>query len=152
MKAALRHIGIVVSDLERSIEFYSNFFDFSVQKRMVETGSFISTILGLDDVNVETVKLYSKNTGSCIELLSFSTPQLEERLKVLPYQSGITHFALTVENLDQLYSKMSSIIKFISEPKVSVDGRAKVVFFHGLDGELVELVELISVQGGEHVL
>ena len=37
--SSLRHVGITVSNLDRSIEFYRDFLGFDVKKIMVESGA-----------------------------------------------------------------------------------------------------------------
>ena len=37
----IRHTGIVVSDAERSIDFYTNLLGFEIKKDMMESGDYI---------------------------------------------------------------------------------------------------------------
>mgnify|MGYP003641955057 CR=1 FL=1 len=66
----IRHTGIVVGDIEKSIDFYSENFNLVVMKDMMERGSYIDNMLGIKDVSVRTVKL-ADTEGGLIELLKF---------------------------------------------------------------------------------
>jgi catechol 2,3-dioxygenase-like lactoylglutathione lyase family enzyme len=58
--------------------------------------------------------------------------------------TGLTHIALTVDNLDELTEKMSNLgYKAISEVKISPNKKVKVVFVRGPEGIMLELVEEI---------
>ena len=63
-----RHVGIVVSNLNKSLEFYIS-LGFSINSRQIERGPVISQIVGIEEVEVETVKL-ATDTGVSIELLN----------------------------------------------------------------------------------
>jgi len=53
--------------------------------------------------------------------------------------------AFTVDDLDETHKNFSQDgIKFISEPKISPDGFAKVAFCSAPEGTYIELVELLS--------
>ena len=65
----IRHTGIVVNDLELMTNFYLalGFNKFISGK---EKGEFIDNVTGLENVNLEWVKLKSKD-GNLIELLKY---------------------------------------------------------------------------------
>ena len=139
----IRHTGIVVEDLDKSLEFYINKLGFKIIKQMKETGSFIEQILGIKNLTVTTVKMILKNQ-QMIELLDFTSHKKELRNRFIN-DIGPTHIALTVASLDNLYNDfMDDGIKFISSPKVSSDGYAKVAFCCAPEGTYIELVELLK--------
>ena len=53
----LRHIGITVTDLEKSLEFYRDILGFQVVRIMDESGAHIDKFSALEGVKVKTVKL-----------------------------------------------------------------------------------------------
>ncbi len=139
----VRHIGIVVADLKKSLRFYQNFLGFKPIKEMTEQGNFIDKILGLKGTKVKTIKL--KGDGeTLIELLYYysESDRLEANEIFCP---GYSHFALTVNDLNQKYQKLKNQgIEFVSEPQVSPDGGVKVVFCRDFEGNYLELVEELS--------
>jgi len=138
----IRHTGIVVDDLDASLQFYCDKLGFVVAKQMDESGSFINAILGIDGITVATVKM-SLNDGSMIELLDFKSHK-QERVTRAINDIGPTHIAFTVDNLDQIYRDFSQDgIPFMSSPEISPDGYAKVAFCTAPEGTYIELVELL---------
>jgi len=142
MITQIRHTGIVVEDLKKALDFYQDVLGFKIEKSIDETGPFIQTILGLKDVEVTTIKM-SAPDGNLIELLYFKTHQegakkLERRI----FDFGISHIALTVENLESDYQRIKLAgAHFISAPKTNMEGTAKVAFCKDPCGNILELVQ-----------
>lgn len=140
-----RHIGIVVSDLALELKFYKELLGLDIIKDTVEDSLFINKILDMDNSNLKTVKL-GKDDKIFLELLKFNSVNASKsKRKLKPDDIGITHFAITVDDLDKYYNylKKNGII-FLSSPEVSVDKRAKVVFCRDYENNLIELVEVIK--------
>ena len=139
----VRHTGLVVKDLQTSLDFYTKKLGFTVKVQANENQEFIDTILGLHNSELTTVKL-TLNDGAMMELLDFKadTKNITDRQLV---DTGPTHMAFTVDDLDETHKNFSQDgIKFISEPKISPDGFAKVAFCSAPEGTYIELVELLS--------
>ena len=135
----IRHTGIVVSDIDKSLHFYNELLGFKIVKDMREAGPFVDKILGLSGVSVRTIKMDAG--GSLIELLCFKSHPMGQQLNNIT-SLGCTHIALTVDNLDDCFKMLKEANTFfVSEPQVSPDGNAKVVFCKDPDGTFIELVE-----------
>jgi len=138
----IRHTGIVVKNLDESLDFYSKKLGFHIVKKADESGPFINQILDLENVKVTTVKMML-NDSQMIELLDFKTHKKNLKSKQL-CDIGPTHIAFTVENVDQIYEEFKENgVHFISQPAVSPDGYAKVVFCSAPEGTYIELVEIL---------
>ncbi len=144
MSYSFRHIGITVTDMEKSLELYRDYFGFRVVWDEIEEGDFIDSLSGIKDISVRTVKL-KDFTGGMIELLEYkSHPEIRPRLLREITEIGISHFAMNVEDLDKTYLRLKNLgLEFNDEPKVSPDGGAKVCFCRDYDGNLIELVEVL---------
>jgi len=141
---AVRHFGIVVSDMEKSLYFYRDLLGLEVKKDIIEKGNFIDTILGIKDVKVRTVKM-SADDGNIIELLCYKSHVKKSREDNEFFDIGASHPAFTVENIDEEYKRLKEKeTKFSCPPQVSPDGRAKVTFCYDPDGVPVELVEILK--------
>ena len=139
----IRHIGIVVSDLEKSLRFYRDLLGFETKKDNIESGEYIDLFLGLEEVVVQTVKMTLEN-GDMIELLHYKTNKKKPE-KIEINQIGCTHFALTVKDIEATYRRfMEQDIEFVNPPHLSSNGLAKVAFCKDPDGLYVELVEEIA--------
>lgn len=141
----VRHVGIVVRDLEKSLLFYRDLLGLTVLRAMDEEGHFLDAILGMEKAKVRTVKLANSADATQVELLAFENPATEMAGAPSLVRVGPTHVAFTVDNLDQLYRRMTAAgTPFTTEPRVSPDGYAKVTFCRDPDGTALELVEVLK--------
>ena len=141
---SVRHVGITVQDMEKSLTLYRDYFGFQVVWDEIEQGKFIDGLSGIDDIVVRTVKLKDEK-GGMIELLEYeSHPQPLETLRPI-VNIGVSHFAMTVDNLDETYKDLLDMeLIFNAKPAISPDGGAKVWFCRDFDGTLIELVEVLN--------
>jgi catechol 2,3-dioxygenase-like lactoylglutathione lyase family enzyme len=144
MITAIRHVGIVVADLEKSLRFWRDTLGFVVSRQMEESGSHIDAMMGLRDASVTTIKL-SAPDGNLIELLYFHSHPDKRRWKGKPFSTGITHIALTVSDLDQTLCRLKLAGGSVSsEPQLSLDGQLRVIYAAAPEGVLLELVEIVE--------
>ncbi|OHA64804.1 MAG: hypothetical protein A3J30_01370 [Candidatus Wildermuthbacteria bacterium RIFCSPLOWO2_02_FULL_47_9c] len=142
----VRHFGIVVSNLEKSLHFYEDLLGLSAKRDMVEEGEFIDAILGLKNVKVRTVKMKAENGDTLVELLEYASHQGKKRENYEIFDLGASHVAFTVENVEKEYRKLQEQgVVFTCEPQVSPDGKAKVTFCYDPDGVPIELVQELTV-------
>jgi len=136
----IRHTGIVVSDLKRSLIFYRDLLGFKIIKQMDEGGQYLDMVLGLEKTKVTTIKMSAPN-GEMIELLFYFSPGGEKKVSEM-CDVGISHIAFSVKDLDATYEKLIQTgIEFISTPQISPDGFARVAFCKAPEGTFVELVQ-----------
>lgn len=139
-----RHIGISVTDMEKSLKFYRDILGLQIFRAMDESGNYIDNMLSLKNVRVTTVKLSTNFGNTLIELLEFKSHSSKPRARHI-YEIGASHVAFTVENLDECYEYMSKNgVKFNAPPQFSPDGYAKVTFCHDPDDTPIELVEILK--------
>ena len=102
MITSLRHVGLVVNDLEAALKFWCGAMGFVVTRQMEEFGPHIDAMMGLQDVRVTTSKL-SAPDGNILELLSFHSHPDKTHWAGQPYSTGLTHIALTVSDLNETF-------------------------------------------------
>src|SRR5437867_2141421 len=68
----LTHVGLCVSDLERSLRFYRDLLGFRPVKEIEVEGEPADTLLGLRDVKLRAA--YLERDGVTLELLRFARP------------------------------------------------------------------------------
>jgi catechol-2,3-dioxygenase len=140
----IRHVGLVVSDLEKALEFYQDLLGLHIQGETDESGNFISKMLSSENVKLKTIKLSANDNSTRLELLKISNPEITTVKGTSLLNLGYTHISLTVKNLDELYIKLkNSNIKFNSPPTISPNGSLKVVFCKDFEGNFLELIEEI---------
>lgn len=144
MSSDIRHIGIVVSDLTKSIEFWQKYFRFEITIDQIEPSPYIDELLNLKTEKLQTVKLKGKNQV-LIELLKFHNLKIEEMWSGTLTSTGLTHIALTVDNLEDLCDKLvEDGYQTISKILIPPSKKVKVVFIKGPENLLIELVEEIT--------
>jgi glyoxylase I family protein len=144
----LRHAGIVVTDLDRSLHFYRDLLGLRVSRSMEEAGAYLDNMLGLPDVRVTTVKLAAPQGAALVELLHFQSPPTPPGPPRQVFHRGPSHLAFTVDDLEATYTRLIRAgVPFNAPPQLSPDGLAKVTFCLDPDGTPIELVEILEVKG-----
>ena len=140
----IRHTGIVVSNMDKSLEFYVGLLGLKIKKDMLEQGAHLDALLALKDVQVRTVKMEADD-GNLVELLWYTShPRLPRSPKEI-CEIGASHVAFTVENLEETYKRLSERgVVFHCTPQHSPDGKVKVTFCKDPDGTFIELVEQLA--------
>lgn len=142
MTATVRHVGIVVQDLEFCINFWKEIFEFEIVVDQIEPSPYIDELLGIKNPNLRTVKLKDKN-GMIIELLKFEnypdTPKWNNKI----YSTGLTHIALTVNDIEMFSQKLNNNnFKLCSKIINSQKNNVKVCFVRGPENLYIEVVEV----------
>ena len=140
----VRHVGIIVSDMEKSLKFYRDLLGLKVKSLVDEEGEFLDNMLAHENVKNKVAKLYAKNGNALVELVeSISHPRNKTDRDF--FTIGASHFALTVDNIDETYDYLiKNGVKFTAPPQQTPDRFAKVTFCEDPDGTPIELVEVIN--------
>jgi catechol 2,3-dioxygenase-like lactoylglutathione lyase family enzyme len=134
-------VGIVVNDLENTRDFWINTLGFKLHIEAKEESPYIDDLLAIKEPNLTTVKLIDSK-GFIIELLKFDNYQVENSWSGDLKTTGLTHIALTVDNLDELVAILRKLdYQTISDIKTSPNKKVKVVFVRGPEGIMLELVQ-----------
>ena len=148
----LDHITIVVSDLKRSIEFYTKNLNFKYESLEHIEGKWIDKINGIKGVSAEVAFLKALSGEVRLELLNFKTPKSEKDKNIsLPNAIGIRHIALKVKNINEIVFQFKlNGVKMISDPIEapkdikSGDFKSKTLcYFLDPDGILLELAQYV---------
>jgi catechol 2,3-dioxygenase-like lactoylglutathione lyase family enzyme len=136
----LRHVGLIVDDIDKSYELYRDILGFIPKIDQIEQGEFFDHLTGLKSAIARTAKCYSED-GTCIELIQYKSLKSDKRKKHLTCD-GFNHIALNVDDIDLLHMKLDSIgIEFINKPMLNFEETAKVAFCRDFEGNLLELVQ-----------
>ena len=142
---AVRHFGIVVSDMGRALRFYRDLLGLTVVRVMDEFGEHIDNMLSLRNVRVSTVKLSADDGSALVELLEFKSHHDDRTAKRDLYRTGPSHVAFTVDDLEAVCRRLSAAgVRCNAPPQLSPDGSVKVTFVRDPDNALVELVEVLK--------
>jgi catechol 2,3-dioxygenase-like lactoylglutathione lyase family enzyme len=134
-------VGIVVNDLEKTRDFWINTLGFKLHIEAKEESPYIDELLAVKDPRLTTVKLIDSN-GFIIELLKFENYQVENSWSGDLKTTGLTHIALTVDNLEGLVDNLKKQnYAPLSDIKISPSKKVKVVFVKGPESIMLELVQ-----------
>jgi extradiol dioxygenase family protein len=131
--------------MEKMQNFYCNVLGCKVLKTMEESGEVIDNFSGIKNIQVTTTKM-TLPEGGVLELLKYHSPKGNDVALQNIYrkiiQIGISHYALTVKDLDSLYEKLKNEnISFFYPVQTSPDGNVKIAFCKDPEGNILELVE-----------
>jgi catechol 2,3-dioxygenase-like lactoylglutathione lyase family enzyme len=131
----------VVNDLEKTRDFWINTLGFKLHIEAKEESPYIDKLLAIKDPMLTTVKLIDSK-GFIIELLKFENYQVEKSWSGDLKTTGLTHIALTVDNLDELVNALKNQDYHpFSDIKISPNKKVKVVFVKGPEEIMLELVQ-----------
>ncbi len=152
MISAVDHINLVVSNLERSVKFYTELLGFKEVRRAHLEGEWIESIIGLKGVSANVVYILAPEGEPRLELLCYESPKGE----AIPANSqantiGLRHIALQVKDIQKAVKRLKEagvkIIGEIVEVPASVvthDAGHKILcYFLDPDGILLELAEYL---------
>ena len=133
--AKLRHVGVLVHDLDMSVRLYTDVFGFKVMNKGVVMGKFAEELFNLSNFHLTYVKLKSKGCSTRLELWKIKD--------FLPAEEkGFSHIALTVKDLNKVYEQLKERkLKFFSPPIKARDSQVRLCFCKDYDGNILELVE-----------
>lgn len=121
----IEHVGIMVSDMDESINFYENFLDFKMRVRVMNDQKEIVFLShdGLPGFEIELIRDLQPTT-------SYSEYGL------------VNHLAFIVSDMDKTVSdyKQRGIVFETDESKRGINGR-KTIRFRGPNKEVLQLVE-----------
>ena len=150
MIRAIDHINIVVSDLERSVRFYTGVLGFKKIKEASLEGAWIERIVGLRGVRGRVAYVVAPAGEPRLELLCYDAPagattQLNSQANTI----GLRHLALRVDDLASVVARLRAAgTTLFSEPVlvpaevVRHDaGEKTLIYFLDPDGVILELTE-----------
>jgi catechol 2,3-dioxygenase-like lactoylglutathione lyase family enzyme len=136
------HVGICVSELERSLAFYRDALGFREVGRLDVVGEAPETLLHLQDVDLEAVFL--ERDGVRIELLHYRWPAHRGNGEPRPMNAlGLTHLSLRVDDLAATIAALEAAgARVLHATRTwNAELASGAVFAVDPDGTRIELIE-----------
>jgi glyoxylase I family protein len=137
------HIGMCVSDLERSLRFYTEGLGFEVVDKLPIDDQF-GKVMEVDMKGGQSWLI--RRDGILVELLGFDEPEIIGSDGRKPMnQRGFTHMALWVEDVDAVAERIKDFGgRIVSETRVNVTGDISGDWVYCLDPDGVR-IELMGM-------
>jgi len=121
----IEHVGLMVKDLETSIDFYGRVAGLKVKDRLLHTdGRMKLAFLG-----------YGHSDETELELIQGYNDQL-------PQEGKVHHIAFAVDDIEVEWSRLQGLgIRFIDTSITTLPNGSRYFFFSGPDGEWVEFFQ-----------
>ena len=134
---SLGHVGLGVSDIEHSLEFYRDYLGMEIILDLDITDDRIGRVIGIPDAKCRIVHL--ELGGTKLELFQYSNPVGENIAKnIRQCDRGLIHIGFEVNDIHTHIEELRKRgIEFLGEP-VEFRPGVWVVYFRGPDGEVCE--------------
>lgn len=130
------HVGLAVTDLDRSIAFYEGVFGFAEVQRLAIPDGVGSKLLRVP-APVGLTAVYLRLGGTTLELLHFAR-EGNEPARERPFtEPGLTHLSFTVDDLDAACAR---VVELGGEVLVDTAVGGMAVTVRDPDGQLLELL------------
>ena len=135
--------GVVVADMERSLDFYVNAIG------MVKTGNFTINaefgkrggLTGGDAVDVNILKLENSPEASEWKLMSFGKKATHPKQKFIQDDTGVQYITIQVKSLKGIIERLKERnITFLGSTPTPLNKNAHFVLVQDPDGTFVELI------------
>ena len=140
---ATNHTSFTVSDLDRSIAFFSEVLGFEMVNRALRDPKLISSITGIPGADIEVA--YIQGPGHRLELIQYHGPSERSQVDSRPCDSGFAHVAYDVDDVDAAVAA-SAPHQVLPIGEVTVIDKGpnagrKVVYLRDPDGVTIEYIE-----------
>ncbi|OBG59768.1 MULTISPECIES: VOC family protein [unclassified Mycobacterium] len=137
----LTHIGLCVSDLERSVRFYCTAMGFDESGRLTVDGPETARLLGVPGLVLDLV--YLQRDGFRLELLGYPVPGVREKRRPRRMNAvGFTHLSFRVDDADAVVARIERLGgQARPERTVTFDGGNRGLMATDPDGNWIELIE-----------
>jgi glyoxylase I family protein len=142
--ALFRHVGLTVSDIDRSLAFWHDALGLELVARQSQERGYIEEVTREVDAHVLQAHLRFSGSDCFVELLQYVTPA-GDLVKLFPRNPGGSHVAVTCADLVALLERLESAGGERFGDPVTVDRGinkgALVVYLRDPDQHIVELVQ-----------
>jgi lactoylglutathione lyase len=122
---AFGHVGLHVSDIERSIPFYRDVVGLAETERRLRDEAYLGTLTGYPGLRMDTCLLVDPASGLMLELLEVLSAS-GARVEPATANPGTAHICFIVDDVDAIYRRaLESGHKAVNEPITPTAGRWK---------------------------
>lgn len=136
-------VGVVVEDLQKSLEFYINVIGM-VQIREFSVDAEKARKMGLSDgqsFDIKVLKLINSEDASEWKLMSFSKKSDPSKQGYIPEKNGFRYVTIFVKSMKPVLERIRKCgVKTMGETPMMLDSNRQFVSVRDPDGNFVELI------------
>ena len=132
---SMNHVGLCVTDLERSRRFYEQALGFRFERSIQPPDGVCSTLLGVD-LPVGLTTVYLTNGGFVLELLQFERPGNPASRRRPMNEPGLTHLSVSTPDL----AATVALVPTLGGQVLGETDVGAAVMIRDPDGQLLELL------------
>jgi catechol 2,3-dioxygenase-like lactoylglutathione lyase family enzyme len=149
---ALNHTSFTVSDVERSIAFYSDLLGLELVVTVRRQRPWIKEMTRFSDADLKIAALRLPGSDHMLELIEYMSPRGTDARKIPTNDVGATHICFRVTDIDAVYERLRNEGVEFNSPPVTVDELpspgARCCYFRDPDGIPLELAQAAPVHHG----
>lgn len=140
----MHNVGIVVEDLDASIEFFTE-LGLILEGRMPIAEEWSGRVTGLRGQRVEIAMMRTPDSKSRLELSRFDAPAIASDHRAAPVNSlGYLRVMFTVADLDETLERLSKLGATVVDEVVNYQDVYRLCYIRGPEGILIGLAEELA--------
>ena len=140
------NVGIVVEDLDRAIEFFTE-LGLTLEGRMPIEGEWAGRVTGVRGQRVEIAMMRTPDGHSRLELSRFDTPAVASDHRAAPVNSlGYLRVMFAVDDIDDTLARLSKLGATVVDEVVDYEGIYRLCYIRGPEGILIGLGQQLGQQ------
>ena len=151
MISDILHIGVTVSNMDRSIAFYRDILGLAFQGELIMEGPDTHALFAKEGCSARVAYLRGSEVleGPPVELIQFINKDDVEKKEADLFRTSISEICFATDDIWKEYERLSGLgVEFISEPKEfdftsSGFGKSIAVYFKDPDGIIMELIQAL---------
>lgn len=153
----LEHVGITVSDLDRSVRFYSTIFGTEPMARAEWRGKdaeYVAKMMGQPGLTMDAAFFQIPGSNTILEMCQFHDIKDGKGVPVRHFQSSGMHIGFYVDDIDAAAERVRKAgSELLAEPSTIQFGPylgrgGRAVLFRDPDGINLQLMEITGRPGG----
>lgn len=148
------HIGVTITDTDRSIAFYRDILGLKHKGEIVMKGEATDRLFRRENCVARVNYLEGSDLLKAppVELIEFINPKVTDEVRADLFRPSISEICFHVDDIDAEYRRLSDLgVEFLSEPQFfdfteSNMGCSKAVYFKDPDGIILELLQPVVAE------
>lgn len=144
------HFSFTVSDIERSIDWYTRVFGLELVHRQRQDNEYTQILVGIPGAVLEVAQFAvpgvpPARSTHMLELVEYVTPREEPSAPLAVNRVGSPHLALMVDDIHERYARMRDEgVEFVNPPveiTAGANAGGYTCYFHDPDGVTLEILQ-----------